>query len=331
MTQTSFSKALPRLTLQAEKILAYEDDFVPDQAWRAIWREWGEIAPEFFFGYSFLLLKPETLARRLALTAIDFIVDRGLVPVAIASVPVQRSAAHHIWRFQWNAATTDRVELTNLVNAQSNSLLILLRDMHPGPVPAAVKLWRMKGSAHAHRRTGEHIRTALGMHNRMLGFVHTPDEPADLIRELAIILEPSLLTTLLRASRRARDEPDELLIRRYKQNAAEMEARCRAHAVLPSEVENRRCHGGDLSLPQTVRSALMASRSMTLLEIFDAFGGELKARTDWDALTMAAELIEHERVGVSARLDARAVTEMYERWSEQGESVQGRFRGICNA
>ena len=63
-----------------------------------------------------------------------------------------------------------------------------------------MKLWRMKGAALAERRTPEHLRTALRMHNRMLGFVHTPDEPADAVRELAILLDEGALSRLLSES-----------------------------------------------------------------------------------------------------------------------------------
>jgi hypothetical protein len=319
MKLLSYSEALPRLTLQPEKVLAYQDDFVPDQGWRAIWQVWDGMAPAFLYGHSFLLIKPETLARRLTQTAIDFVVDRGLVPTATATVPIPRSVAHDLWRFQWNAATTDRVELTNLVNAQSESILILLRDIAPGTVPTAIKLWTMKGSAHMHRRTREHLRTALGMHNRMLGFVHTPDEPADLVRDLSILLEPRALTQLLRTSLVAMSSRETLHATACRNAALDFQTRCAPHAVHPSEVIERRASGTQLPIAPQVLSALMKREHMRLSTILDAFGN---SAPDWDALTLAAELIEHDKPDISARLDARAVGEMYERWSESSISVQ---------
>jgi hypothetical protein len=252
----------------------------------------------------------------------DFVVDRGFVPVATASVPISRSAAHHLWRFQWNAATTDRVELTNLVNARSESMLIVLRDMVAGPVPTAIKLWKMKGSAYAHRRTEEHLRTALGMHSRMLGFVHTPDEPADLVRELSILLDPRALTQLLRAAIAATPDRDALHLRTCRSAALDFQARCAPHSVDPSEVMERRAPWSKHPIASEVWSALKNCRRMGLSTILDALSSGSNDALDWDVLTLAAELIEHDKTGVSARLDARAVGEMHRRWSESFDKVQ---------
>lgn len=330
MTPSDYGTALACLTLQPDKVRAYEDDFVPEAAWRAVWKHWGPEATDFVYGHSFLLLKPETIARRLSWQAISFVVDRGFVPVAHAGVALSRNAAHHIWRFQWNAATTDRVELTNLVNAQSESLLILLRDSNRGPVPASVKLWRMKGSAHAERRTAEHLRTALGMHNRMLGFVHTPDEPADLVRELAILFDPGALDRLLVASRSVGTTNAEILAQsRYL--ASEFESRCRVHSVNPAEVVQRVGQTAGGRALSTVVSAMETGRRMGLAEVLASFKGAGSATCEWDALTIAAELIEHDKKGVCAKLDARAVGEMYARWSKEGAHVQGALRSECHA
>ncbi|MBS0159855.1 MAG: hypothetical protein JSS26_14855 [Nitrospira sp.] len=330
MSPLSYSKALSYLTLQSNKVQAYEDDFVPEEAWRTICRHWRDSSAEFLFGYSFLVLKPEAIARRLSWRAISFVADRGFVPVAQVCVPISRNVAHHIWRYQWNAATTDRIELTNMVNAQSDSLLVVLRDTKPGAVPASVKLWHLKGSAHAERRTSDHLRTTLGMHNRMLGFVHTPDEPADLVRELSILFDPIALGKLLGVIQPiAASRTDLMAI--CRRQVTEIESQCAVHSVNPAEVMERLGLNGACNRLPGVTTAISSGRKMGLVDVLDEFQQAGDRAFFWDALTIAAELVEHDRKGVSPKLDARAVNEMLVRWSNEGSEIQAALKNKWEA
>lgn len=319
MVVPDFATRLPSLTLQPDKTHFYREDFVPQEGWRILRSCCGQRLPEFLYQHSFLLLKPEAIARRLAGTALEFVAERGFDPVGWAQLRLSRNAAHHIWRFQWNAATTDRVELTNLCNAQGNCLLIVLRDRHPDAIPATVKLWRMKGSAKAERRTEAHLRTALRMHNRMLGFVHAPDEPADLVRDLSILFEPDELRTLVCACLEGGTRPLATLLRDCVTWACLSEQSWPMHSVHPEEVMVRIHRQFGLS---PVVEAIRNARHMALEDVLHCFGKAGLDPRSWDALTIAAELIHHDRPGTTAMLDARAVSEIYTRWFEAGNALQ---------
>ncbi|MFV8907667.1 nucleoside-diphosphate kinase [Serratia fonticola] len=313
MKMTSYADILDTLTMQPEKLNAYYNDFVPEEAWRVLLSLYREDVRDFIFSHSFILLKPETISRRLSGRVISYLAQRGFAPIAITCVEVTRNIAHHIWRFQWNAATTDRVELTNLVNAQSPSVLIMLRDCESTTAPASVKLWRLKGSAHAERRQNDQLRSELGMHNRMLGFVHTPDEPADFVRELSILFNSSALRALLRMCQLA-DQSFDCLVEKCLQAVVEIESRYTAHSVNPDEVIQRL----SLSKEKNALSPILQSYSggvpMSLECVFYHFRKYGLKRNSWDVLTIAAELIEHDKTGVSALLDTRAVDETFDLW-----------------
>ena len=80
------------------------------------------------------------------------------------------------------------------------------------------------------------------------------------------------------------------------------------------------------SLPELISDAMKNGRKLPLSECLNSFGTD---KFHWDALTLAAELIEHDKPGVSPLLDARAVSEMAERWSAQGQQIQLSFKRAC--
>ncbi|MBS9422449.1 nucleoside-diphosphate kinase [Photorhabdus caribbeanensis] len=316
MKITTYADALQLLTMQSDKIRAYQNDFVPEEAWRVILSQYGKDVRNFIFGHSFILLKPETIARRLSCQAISYLAQRGFAPVGITCVELSRNAAHHIWRFQWNAATTDRIELTNWVNAQSPSILIMLRDCVPTSVPASVKLWRLKGSAHAARRKADQLRSVLGMHNRMLGFVHTPDEPADLVRELSILFDSDELSALLHTCRLTEQSIDDL-VTQCSRVAVELESQYSAHMINPNEVAQRLSLSTESHVLSPIWRDYAQGQPMPLAKVLSYFREYGLGKDSWDVLTIAAELIEHDIKGVHALLDARAIDEVFTLWAAQ--------------
>ncbi|MDA8449447.1 hypothetical protein M4R21_06900 [Acidovorax sp. GBBC 3297] len=323
--QNEYAELLSLLTVQDAKIQAYRSDFVSEEAWEILCRVWGDRVGEFIYGHSFVLIKPEALARRCSQSVLSFLHKKRLVPVAVTRVSVDRNAAHLIWRFQWNAATVDRVRLTNMVNAQSDSILVLVRDADPGVVPASVRLWGMKGSAHADRRNEQHLRTLLRMHNRMLGFVHTPDEPADLVRDLSILLGGPALVALMRdcAAAPLRSAVD--LSTSVCTEVQRIEAASRRNEIDPvgSMARLEDALGKGSTGFRVLADAMQSHTRIPLDMILDAVaGGQAQP---WDVLTIASELIQHDRPGIKPLIDARAVGEVTSRWVEHGEVLKNAF------
>ena len=83
------------------------------------------------------------------------------------------------------------MRLNTILADMGDALLVVLRDDDPErSVPASVRLQMMKGPSFPERQTSDHLRHVLGSWSRLLKFVHTPDEPADIIREIGIFLPP---------------------------------------------------------------------------------------------------------------------------------------------
>jgi hypothetical protein len=67
--------------------------------------------------------------------------------------------------------------------------MLLLHDRRPDVVPATVRLAGLKGTADVARQRPGSLRHMLAQPNRVLSFVHVADEPADIVRELGLLLD----------------------------------------------------------------------------------------------------------------------------------------------
>lgn len=164
---------------------------------------------------SFLLFKPEALAGRRIERALDYVAERGFEPLGALRVRIDPRTLREMWRYQLNAAPLSTVRAVDMIMAAADCLFVPMYDTY-GPErtgeSAAVRLSNLKGSTRDLNTDLGHglLREELDCTIQCLNFVHAPDEPADLLRELAVLFgwpdraEPlRVLGTL--PSRRARE------------------------------------------------------------------------------------------------------------------------------
>ncbi|MFE3742659.1 hypothetical protein [Streptomyces sp. NPDC059134] len=93
-----------------------------------------------------------------------------------------------LWAYMYQWATVERLWLLDALAALGPGLLVLMADEHGAQarVPASVRITEVKGSNDPGRRIPGFLREVAGSPNRVLTMVHSVDEPADVVRELAI-------------------------------------------------------------------------------------------------------------------------------------------------
>jgi nucleoside diphosphate kinase len=139
--------------------------------------------------HAVVLLKPDAVAGRRLHAALDWIAGQGMAVVAAEPCRLDRHAVRALWEYQWNIATRERMVVTEAY-MQLSPLLVLLVRAPAGPVPATVLVSDRKGPADpAGLRPGQ-LRHALGSRNYVVNGVHSTDEPADVVRELSVLLTP---------------------------------------------------------------------------------------------------------------------------------------------
>jgi nucleoside diphosphate kinase len=138
-----------------------------------------------------LVVKPEALAARRLQMILGYIEANNFQLIGYRLLRFSRHVVRELWRYQWNAATIEKMDLADRTLCSfPTGILLGLREVRGSrQVPAAVRLQSLKGAAAPEKRDPGSIRAMLQAPNRMISFVHTSDEPADILRELGVFLD----------------------------------------------------------------------------------------------------------------------------------------------
>ncbi|GIG92943.1 nucleoside-diphosphate kinase [Plantactinospora endophytica] len=141
---------------------------------------------EFCHDHALLLLKPDAVVSRRLGPVLRWVLAYGFSIVWAATVTIDRHGVRALWQYGLNAASRDRRDAADLYVTACECLLLLLAL--PGrPEPASLVLSAAKGPADPVRCRPGQLRYDVGSFNYQLNLVHAADEPADLLRELAVL------------------------------------------------------------------------------------------------------------------------------------------------
>lgn len=175
---------LSRLTPLRAKVEAYLGDTYVLESMEQLSRLRVDPAT-FATGHSLLLLKPDAIVARAVEQTLKWLSDNGYRVVDAAAVPVDRHLMRALWYYTWNNASPELRRLTDLL-AEISDALVLVVTGPDGELPIPVRLAATRGATDPRRRKPGELRHLLGRHNHVLNLVHTPDDPADVLRELAV-------------------------------------------------------------------------------------------------------------------------------------------------
>ncbi|WP_067657574.1 nucleoside-diphosphate kinase [Nocardia harenae] len=199
---SGLEELLARLTPQPEKVTAYRGDTYVAETVEQLERL-GVDPAAFATGHSMLLLKPDAIVARAVEPTLKWLGDNDYRVVAADRVPVNRHLARALWYYAWNIASPERRRLADLLVDISDALVLVV-TAPADPLPVPVRLARAKGPTDPRRRRPGELRHLLGRDNYLLNLVHTPDDPADVLRELAIYFpEPRRAQIIGQTSRAA--------------------------------------------------------------------------------------------------------------------------------
>jgi nucleoside diphosphate kinase len=135
-----------------------------------------------------LLMKPEAIANRKVEAILSWLAENSFSLKEIDVVTLNRHVARELWRYQANAYTRERLDFIDAWCNASPCIYVLLADsLASSSISGCARLTSLKGHANpAHQHRGE-LRHALNQSCTLLNFVHTTDEPADLLRDIGIL------------------------------------------------------------------------------------------------------------------------------------------------
>jgi hypothetical protein len=254
---------------------------------------------------TFLLVKPEAIVGRRVARILEFLRSHGYRVIGTWPVRMGRHETRCLWRYQLTAVPIAHIRtLEMLVNAGELFLLGLDHRLAAGQASAAELLSRNKSPSPG-LDGGDTLRERLGSPALMLNFVHAPDEPADVLRELAVLCDADrqerILATLLAASgwpparfAAAAREAAAIMTARY--------ARSPAHDLdVAATLQRMRASlrdGQADGLPPVARAAIELGKTPpgSALEVVRSLESAGKL-PQWDRIVTAAHLVDGLRTG----------------------------------
>lgn len=259
------------LSCRPDKRALYAVDTYFRDSWEDASRYLGSALDDFLESHALILVKPDGVAAHRLSVAVDWLRRFGATVVTAERCTLTRHVVRALWQYQWNKATRDRRDLADLLMPSTESLVLIVRRDSPDDVPYTLAVSDAKGPADPAKREPHHLRYTLGNENYLLNFVHTTDEPADMVREIGVLFD---------AGRRQRIY--ETIVRRPD---GYQEACCEARA-LESQLPRQ-----DLSLAGALRQLRERTETMppaaALLGAIDAV--ESGRSRDWRAICREAD------------------------------------------
>ncbi|BDH56031.1 nucleoside-diphosphate kinase [Tsukamurella sp. PLM1] len=155
---------------------------------------------DFAERHTLLLLKPDAIVARSVEPTLDWLAEAGYRVAHAERITADRHLARAMWRTSWITASAERRRLADLLVGVCDALVLVIADAADDAhadagaeagvaEPVSVRLTRAKGATDPRRRAPGELRHALGVHSHLLNLVHTPDDPFDVLRELAIVFD----------------------------------------------------------------------------------------------------------------------------------------------
>ena len=231
---------------------------------------------------SFVMFKPDAVVGRRIEPALAFLADHGFRALGCTPLTLDPRTHRELWRYQLNAAPLAIVRTVDLILESGPCLLVGLRHVgaaEPGETAPGL-LAELKGSSGDRGSGGTAtLRTVLGCELLCLNFVHAPDDPSDLVRELGVLLprpeREAVLAMLAGDEPAARAGADVLGVAR------------RLYAAHPAHPLDRRA----APVPEPLRRSARLSGA-GLSAALDALGDKGDPRPLWDRIVIAAQLVE---------------------------------------
>ncbi|GGY01355.1 nucleoside-diphosphate kinase [Streptomyces djakartensis] len=250
----------------------------------------------FAHRHAALLLKPDAVVARKLEAAVDWLTARRYRIVGAAVTRLTRTVIRSLWYFQWNLATPHRRRLAALFLEDADALVLLVRPEHDTDVPASVLLTHHKGPTDPDARVPGQLRHHLGRYSYLLNLVHTPDEPADVLRELAVHFDDGERDRLLRGALADEDHTAHALDLAGRLYAA---GKPRALDFEPAVERLRQAVSGH-------HSPVPGAEPRELLESAWSHGLELDP---WDAVIVGSKVLPMRQPGRAPVLDGAGVDE----------------------
>jgi hypothetical protein len=281
------------LTVSSQKHALFEQDLYFREAWAECIAELGNNAPDALASIALLCAKPDAVVGRRLQPMLEYAIEHGFALIDIAEFALTRHSMRDIWRYDWQVYTTDRLSFSTVWYTALPTLMFVLEDRAPeAGVPASVRLASLKGHALAGKRNPGDMRTRLAPPNTVLNFVHVPDEPADIVREIGILLGHPQRIAILRSICALRDSNASV---EALQAIESLNVRYSAHDLDAAASLRRLQAAGMVFAPQRIEMCIGSGGFLSWHDLVASFSPDVLDTHRWDFIAVASTLIPRDR------------------------------------
>ncbi|WP_027160357.1 nucleoside-diphosphate kinase [Methylobacter luteus] len=183
-----------------KRVIYYHDEYFM-RGWSHFLSAFGleQLLRDYLWNLGLLLAKPEAVESGKGIVIRDFLHNAGYQTLAIERLNIDAEKTHHLWRYAKGRYTDERFQLlVELMGAGPSVLFVVKHSQIDERLPLSIRLTDLKGSTDPRERSGDCLRAVCGgMQSIFLNYIHTSDEPCDVVRELGILLNSEQLQELL--------------------------------------------------------------------------------------------------------------------------------------
>ncbi|WP_027160360.1 nucleoside-diphosphate kinase [Methylobacter luteus] len=153
----------------------------------------------FLWNHCLLLVRPDAFFVGYPHHIVEELYSRHMSIVGCETVLLTRSQAEALWLYQSNVMTEERKDLLGELLSSAPSVLLLIHDDNPRiSAPATAHLTYLKGPSIARKRKPWHLRSIVAPATAsILSYLHASDDPADMVREMCLLLGADTMLNLL--------------------------------------------------------------------------------------------------------------------------------------
>jgi hypothetical protein len=171
----------------------YADDADVAAGARAVCAAAGGCAAELVHRTGLVVFTPGCLVSGQLDRGLRLLAEAGFEVVLAHPLRFTDETVRRVWRYQLDTFRPDRWRLILDLLLVGPSLLLVLRDVGTGTASAAERLTGLKGRSDPRLGRPGELRTELGAMNKVINMVHSAEEPVDVVRETAILLDEATL------------------------------------------------------------------------------------------------------------------------------------------
>lgn len=290
-------------------------EFLREAYLRQGWEDFSQLFPDDALARlqrsAVIVFKPEAIVGRRVRKALAYLAEHDFSPASWTWIQLTRHSINAIWRFQWNVATLDRLDLAEDLYCRGKSLFVVLEDRKPElGLPATTRLRKLKGPAQPELRNPGHLRFAVNAPNRMMSIVHAPDEPIDIVRECGIHFAGNerrdVIASLFAFSGGSSTPLRELL------SALDQIERTTTSNPLDwfssldaFKKQSRSIDAGEILSRQREVSSIHTNEGDSRIwpSLANVLDSDAPSLDPWDRLTIGAELVSHDVPGETCTID----------------------------